>query len=253
MKIKNLAIIQARVGSTRLPGKVMLKIFNKTVLEHVVNRVKKSKKIDFVIVATTTNRLDSKISLLCKQKKIPVYRGDEEDVLDRYYQAAKIYQAENIIRITSDCPLIDPIIIDKVIRLHLKSGADYTTNTLKETYPDGEDVEVIKFATLKQAWERANLPSEREHVTPYIRKHSELFKIINLECEKNYCKKRWTLDNPEDFKFIIKIYENLYQKDHYFNVGKILRLLAQHPKLELINSYIKGNEGYAKSLKEDKK
>ncbi len=252
MKIKNLAIIQARVRSTRLPGKVLLKIFDKTILEHVVSRIKKCRLVNLVVVATTTNSADSKIASLCKKNKIPIYRGSEEDVLDRYYQVAKLYHAKNIIRITSDCPLIDPIIIDDVINAHLKYKVDYTSNTLLEKFPDGEDIEIFKFATLEKAWVNAKLKSEREHVTPYMRKHCEIFKLHSVGAKKDYSGKRWTLDEAKDFLFIEKIYKYLYKNSNYFGMKEILKLLYIRPELERINSNITRNEGYLKSLQNDK-
>lgn len=250
--MKTLAIIQARMNSTRLPGKVLMKISGKTVLEHVVKRVSQSKLIDEVVVATTINKSDLTIAALCKRLKVHIFRGSENDVLNRYYQTAKKYHADNIARITSDCPLIDPAIIDKVIKKHFDAGNDYTANTILETYPDGEDVEIFKNSALVQAWENARLLSEREHVTPYIKKHKEFFKLGNIKNVINLSKKRWTLDNKEDFEFIKKVYQYLYASDHFFSMEKILKCLEKHPELEFVNSHIKRNEGYTKSLNEDK-
>lgn len=247
-----LAIIQARIGSTRLPGKVLLDLEGKTVLERVYERVFASRKIDKVIVATTVSENDLKLVETCAKSGISVYCGSEEDVLDRYYQAAKLFGAKHIIRITSDCPLIDPAVIDDVIELYFRGKVDYALNTLKETYPDGEDVEVFSFKTLKKAWKEANLLSEREHVTPYIRNHPEYFSLANLEFNEDHSAKRWTLDNKEDYKLIKVIYANLYHENNLFSMQDILTFLSGHPELEEINSHIGRNEGYAKSLKEDK-
>ena len=181
MKNKIIVIIQARVGSTRLSSKVLLDLEGRTVLERVVERTKKSEFVSDVIVATTVAAADLKIADLCASKGIRAYRGSENDVLDRYYQAAKLFEASHVVRITADCPLIDPKVIDDVLKLHLKEKSDYTTNTIKETFPDGEDVEVFTFAALTKAWKDAALSSEREHVTPYIRNHPEIFKHSNLE------------------------------------------------------------------------
>lgn len=246
------AVIQARLGSTRLPGKVMLDLEGKRVLERVTERVKSSKLIDDVIVATTIKKEDLKIVNLCSNIGISVYCGSEDDVLDRYYQAARLFKVKHVVRITSDCPLIDPKIIDDVINLHLEEKADYTSNTLKETYPDGEDVEVITFETLKKAWRDSSLASEREHVTPYIRKNPDKFKLANLECRGKLYKKRWTLDNPEDYEFIKIIYKNLYNKNPIFGMEEILQFINEYPDIEKINKHILRNEGYIKSLKEDK-
>lgn len=247
-----LAVIQARAGSTRLPGKVLFDLEGKTVLEHVIERVKSSKCIDDIVVATTILKEDLKIVNICSGKGISVYCGSENDVLDRFYNTARLFNAENIARITSDCPLIDPQVIDEVIRLHLREKADYTSNTIKETYPDGEDVEVFTFEALEEAWENAGLVSEREHVTPYIRKNKR-FKHSSLEYSTDLSNKRWTLDNPEDYTFIKIIYKNLYSSSRIFNMDEILKFINNNPDIENINQSIKRNEGYLKSLKEDKK
>lgn len=252
MSVKNLAIIQARIGSTRLPGKVMLKIYKKTILEHVINRVKKSRLIDLIVVATTLSVKDMKIVKLCSSKNILVYCGESDDVLDRFYQVAKIIKPKNIIRITSDCPLIDSKIIDNVISAHLKSKADYTANTFLERFPDGEDVEVFKYSALQKAWEKAKLESEREHVTPFLRKHPEIFKHKSVVSKDDYHNKRWTLDEKKDFVFIKNIYKFLYLKNNFFGMKEILNLLKLHPELENINSKIIRNEGYGKSFRKDK-
>ncbi|GAI87236.1 unnamed protein product, partial [marine sediment metagenome] len=187
-----IAIIQARIGSTRLPRKVLMELEGKTVLEHVIERVKRSNLINDVVVATTILKDDLEIVKLCSNIGISVYCGSEENVLDRYYQTVRLFKAEHIVRITSDCPLMDPKIIDEAINLHLRKKADYTSNTIKETYPDGQDVEIFTFEALKKAWKNVNLASEKEHVTPYIRKNQS-FKIVSLEYEKNLFHKRWTL------------------------------------------------------------
>ncbi len=249
--MKIIAIIQARLGSTRLPGKVLLDLEGKTVLEHVIDRVKSSKFINDVVVATTIRKEDLKIVNICSINGISVYCGSENDVLDRFYQAARLFNAENIVRITSDCPLIDPFVIDEVIKLFLGEKADYASNTLKETYPDGQDIEIFTFEALKESWKNANLISEREHVTPHIRKN-QILKRVNLESRTDLSHKRWTLDNPEDYEFIKIIYKNMYNKNHIFNMDEILEFINNNPEIERINQSITRNEGYLKSLKEDK-
>ena len=247
-----MAIIQARISSTRLLGKVLKIIEGKTVLEHVINRVKAAKNLDDVIIATTVKKEDIKIVQLCANLGISVFCGSENDVLDRYYQTARLFKADHIVRITSDCPLIDPMVIDEVIELYFRKKADYASNTMIETYPDGLDTEVFSFKTLKMAWENAKLTSEREHVTPYIKKNPNIFKIANLKCEYNLNDKRWTLDEPEDFEFIKIIYKNLYHKNALFGMKAILNFLKKYPEIEEINKNIIRNEGYLKSLKEDR-
>ena len=169
-----LAIIQARMGSTRLPGKVLLSLEGKTVIEHVVERVKCAKLVDEVIVATSININNLPLIRVCAEKNIRVFCGSEEDVLDRFFQLAKLLVPAHIVRITADCPVIDPAIIDKIIATHFLENADYTSNTIDETYPDGLVIEIFTYKSLTQAWNEASLSSEREHVTPYIKKHPEL-------------------------------------------------------------------------------
>ena len=246
-----IAMIQARVGSTRLPGKVLLPLEKKTVLERVIERVQKSTKIDEVMVITTLNKADSEIVKACSNNGVRVFCGSEEDVLDRFYQAAKLLKPNHIVRITADCPLIDAAIIDQVIDKHLKEKNDYTSNVLKETFPDGEDNEIFTFESLKKSWKEANLSSEREHVTLYIRNHPEEFKLSNLECEVDLSDKRWTLDNEEDYQFIKNIYKSLPNKNN-FGMSDVLDLINKNKGLEEMNHHIERNEGYQKSLKEDK-
>ena len=246
------AIIQARTGSTRLPGKVLLRLEDKTVLEHVILRVEQSKRVDRVVVATTDSIVDIKIAELCKSLGVDCFCGSENDVLDRFYKAAKRFSADHIVRITADCPLMDHEIIDQVVGEHLLKQADYTSNTIKVTFPDGEDVEVFTFEALEKAWQEAKLVSEREHVTPFIRGRSDIFTFQSVENDVDLSSKRWTLDDPEDLEFARKIYETLYPQDNLFGLRKILDLLEEYPELEQINSHIGRNEGYKKSLREDK-
>ncbi|MDD4907492.1 MAG: glycosyltransferase family protein [Candidatus Omnitrophica bacterium] len=249
---KTIAIIQARTGSRRLPGKVLRLMAGKPVLEHIIDRVKGARRIQEVMVATTILKEDLNIVSLCAAKGVRVYCGSENDVLDRYYQAARLVQADNIVRITGDCPLIDPVIINKVINHHLRSRADYSANVLKHTFPDGEDVEVFSFNALEKAWKEARLLSEREHVTPYIWKNPRRFTLSGIEHQDDLSAKRWTLDNPQDLKFIDMIYRHLYGKKRSFGMTDVLKLLKSHPEYEMINAKISRNEGYAKSLKNDK-
>jgi spore coat polysaccharide biosynthesis protein SpsF (cytidylyltransferase family) len=252
MARKIICIIQARFNSIRLPGKVLLDLEGKTVLERVVERVSKSRFINDIIVATTTRKEDLKIVKLCSAKRIRVYCGSENDVLDRYFQVARLLKTTDIVRITADCPLIDPKIIDKIIQTHLTSKADYTSNTLKATFPDGQDVEIFTFRALKKAWEKARLSSEREHVTPFIKNNPRLFKLLNVEYAHDLSLKRWTLDENTDYKFIKLIYRYFSKKNKVFGMIEILQLIDLHPELEKINSHVERNEGYRRSLERDK-
>ena len=247
------AIIQARMGSTRLPRKVVKKIEGKTVLEHVIERTKRIKNCKKVILAVPNTKENDILERIGKKCNISVFRGSEEDVLDRYYQAAKLFKIDSIVRITADCPLIDPEIAEKVINLYLKGNYDYVSNTYPPTFPDGMDVEIFNFKSLKKAWKEAKLLSEREHVTSHITKNPKIFKIGNLVSEENLSHLRLTLDEKEDLILIRKIYKSLYNKNPFFGLKEIIKLFGKNPELIKINQKIKRNEGYLKSLKKDKK
>ncbi len=246
-----LAFIQARVGSTRLPGKVLLDLHGKPVLERVIERVQSAKGIDGVIVVTTLESKDIPVVRLCAERGIRVFCGSENDVLDRFYQAAKILGPDHVVRITADCPVMDPRVIEKVVGQHLASGADYTSNTLVERYPDGEDVEIVGFGALERAWKEARLNSEREHVTPYIRNHPDLFTLSSVVSEEDHSSCRWTLDTARDYEFLQRIYGELGNQEEFFGMDSILDLLDRKPELRGLNSGIERNEGFAKSLRED--
>lgn len=251
--MKTKAIIQARTGSTRLPRKVLLTIMGKPVLEYVVERARGAKTLDDVIIATTVDTDDSPIADIARKLGVDVYRGSENDVLDRFYQAARTFNLSHIVRITADCPLIDPGIIDAVVNYYRKCKADYCSNALEPTFPDGEDVEVFSFNALSAAWQNARLQSEREHVTPYIKKHPERFKLISFKNNFDLSAKRWTLDEKKDFQFIKSVLESLYPKSPMFTMDDVLAFVRKHPEMERLNSGIQRNEGYQKSLKEDSK
>ena len=224
------AIIQARMGSTRLPGKVMMEIVGKPMLWHIINRVKKAKLIDKIVVATTINEEDKKIVDLARAKEIECFAGSTEDVLDRYYQVAKKNKGDIIVRITSDNPLTDPEIIDEIIKFYLEreDDLDYASNTIDPTFPKGLNVEVFSFDALEQAWKEANKKSEREHVTPYIWKHHDKFKIANIKKEgENLSHLRWTVDYENDLKFVREVYRNLYNGDNFFLMQDVLGLLKR--------------------------
>lgn len=250
MAEKIVAMIQARMGSRRLPGKMSLPLGDSTVLEQVLDRVSRSEKLDEVVLVTTIDKSDLPLVRLCSQKNIRVFCGSENDVLDRYYQAAKIIKPDHVVRITGDCPLMDPDVIDCVIKRHLESNADYTSNVLKESYPDGLDVEIFSFAALKKSWEEAELKSDREHVTLYIRNNPESFKLLSVENETDLSSLRWTLDEEADYLFITKIY-NLLDKSDSYGMGSVLNIICSNPSLGEINNNITRNEGLMKSLKED--
>jgi len=248
----NMAILQARVSSTRLPGKVLKPIMGYPMLQRQIQRVQRAATIDFLVVATSTQDSDAPLADLCTKLGIPCFRGSLEDVLDRYYQAAKPYQPDHVIRLTGDCPLADPGLIDTIVNHHLKGGFDYTSNTIDPTYPDGLDVEVFTFAALTRAWNDARLLSEREHVTPFIKKNPDVFSISNVTGPVDYSHLRWTVDEPEDFQLITRIYEALYPQNPEFTTEQILDLFENHPEMLTINNTFDRDEGYKRSLLQDR-
>ena len=247
------AILQARTSSTRLPGKVLKPILGCSMLSLQIERIQRSKKIDKLIVATSNDRSDSDIDNLCINIQIPCFRGSLDDVLDRFYQTAMQYKLEHVVRLTGDCPLIDPEIIDDVIEFYLKGGYDYATNSMVPyTFPDGLDVEVFRFTVLEKAWHEALLPSYREHVTPFIRQHPEKFKVGHYKNEVDLSYLRWTVDEPEDFEFVSQIYKELYPQNPTFITEDILELINRKPSLLEINSHVERNLGAKKSAETDK-
>jgi spore coat polysaccharide biosynthesis protein SpsF len=239
--MKKVAIIQARMGSTRLPGKILKDIKGQPMLWHVIDRVNYSNLIDKIVIATTDNKEDDKIENFCKTNDINFYRGNQEDVLDRYYQTARIYQADLIIRITSDCPLIDPSIIDKIIEHYLnnKEKVDYVSNILERTYPRGMDVEVFSFRTLETAWQKAEQQYQREHVTPYICKNPDTFTMSHVKNEIDLSILRLTVDEEKDLELVRGIYKKLYNKNTVFYLEDIVKLFEEYPELKLINEEVK--------------
>lgn len=237
-------IIQARMSSTRLPGKVLMELpygGGVTVLEQVIRRVKKSKLIQKIIVATTVNEVDDKIVAVAKKEKVDYFRGSEDDILSRYYLAAKKNKLETVVRVTSDCPCLDWEIIDAMIKKHASSGADYTSNTVSRTFPRGLDVEVMEFSALKKAHERAMKPYEKEHVTPYVYEHPEIFKIEKLTAPpeiKKYVGARITLDTSEDYTLLCEIFDELYPRQPYFKAHEIIGLFKKKPWILLINQHV---------------
>lgn len=247
-----LAILQARISSSRLPGKVVKKILGKEMILYEIERLQQSKYIDKLVLATSIESTDDDLEDICNRNKIECFRGSLNDVLDRYYKCALSFNAKHVVRITGDCPLIDSEVVDKVIFEHLDSKSDYTSNTNPPTYPDGLDVEVMRFSVLEEAWKKATLKSEREHVTLYIRNNSNKFRQKNVENDKDLSNMRWTVDEPEDFEFVNNIISNLYLHNYAFNKNDILKYLDNHPEIKYLNSGFRRNEGLQKSLLNDK-
>ncbi|WP_425449713.1 cytidylyltransferase domain-containing protein [Dethiothermospora halolimnae] len=254
---KIVCIIQARMGSTRLPGKVIKKLSGKTVLSHVIDRVKQSKLIHDIVIATTENKKDSVIVEEAKKKHVKYLRGSEKDVLSRYYYAAKENNGDIVVRITSDCPLIDPLIIDKIIKKYKENEYNIITNggndLVERTYPRGLDVEVFSFDILKKAYLKAHKSYQREHVTPYMYENSK--NIYYFKNDIDYSKYRWTLDTKEDLQLIKNIYNNFYKGTHNFYFKDILKYIEENPQLSYINEHVNqkslekevSNEGAKKS------
>jgi len=248
--VKVVAIIQARMSSSRLPGKVLMPLANKPVLAHIVERLSYCKMIEKIVVATTDEVSDDLVADYCANNNIDCYRGSLEDVLDRYYQTAKIHHADPIVRITGDCPVIDPVVVDAVITGYL--SGEYDCYGLGGEFPDGLDCTVFSFSAIEKAWKEAKLQSEREHVGPYIENNPNLFKNGALELFQGLTQHRWTLDEPNDYKLLSKIFDELYRPDTPFLTHEILQFIQNNPELSVINSKIVRNEGYLKSLQEDK-
>jgi spore coat polysaccharide biosynthesis protein SpsF len=242
-KDKVVASIQVRTGSTRLPGKVLKKICNKPMLLLMLERLSKCELLDDIIIATTNNKNDDPIFELVKKHGYKVFRGDEFDCLDRHFQAVKNSNAKFICKITPDCPLIDPEIVDKVIRYFLenKNKFDFVSNTHPPTYPDGLDVEMFSSSALEKTWKEAKSKEEREHTTTYMWKNPSIFRIgsVIMPDKKNlFTKERWTVDYPEDFEFVKAIYENLYENGRIFLMDEIFEFLMKRKDIKKINHHL---------------
>ncbi|WP_078430397.1 cytidylyltransferase domain-containing protein [Alkalihalobacterium alkalinitrilicum] len=248
-----LAILQARISSTRLPGKVLQPILGTPMLLRQIERVSRSNTINQLIVATSNDPSDDPIEKVCIENRIKYFRGSLENVLDRFYQAALPFSPSNIVRITGDCPLIDPNLLDNIVKFHLDNQFQYTSNTIEQTFPDGLDIEVFEFFCLKKAWEEAELPSQKEHVTPFIYQNKDRFKVGSYKNDTDLSEYRWTVDEEIDFVLVNTIFEALYPVNPVFETMDILKFLDDHPHLKLINIMHKRNEGYEKSIIEESK
>lgn len=249
--MKTIVLLQARMGSTRLPGKVLKKLAGKSLLEHLVHRLQPSIYATQLVVATTTEPADDAIAEFCQEKNISFYRGSEWDVLDRFYQAALPYQPDNVVRLTADCPLNNYEVVDFVVSAFLKSGNDYYSNSNNEPdyLEDGFDVEVFTFRALETAWQEATLLSEREHVTPFV-KNSGKFSCGWKKFDPRYTHKL-SVDSPDDFAAVERIFE-YFADQPAFNLHHVVDLLNAHPEIMQLNASSEINSGYKKSLNEDK-
>lgn len=242
MKRNVVAVIQARMGSSRLPGKVLIEIEGKPILCHDIDRVSDAVTVDHIVIATTLKPNDDTIVAAIKgySPKISSYRGSEDDVLDRYYQAAKSAKADVIVRVTSDCPLIDPDILDRVVRLLLDDPSlDYASNVLgRLTFPRGLDVQAITMPALERIWKAATEAEDREHVTLYIRKHPEEFHTAKIQNETDLSTHRWTVDEEDDLRLVKELYRRLYPTKPNFRMDDVLSVLAAEPDLSSINRHV---------------
>jgi len=253
--IKIVTVIQARSGSSRLANKIFLTLTGKPLLYRMFERVAASELKGTIVIATTTESSDDNVESFCKDHKINIYRGHQTDLLDRHYQAAKIFSADAVIKIPSDCPLIDSKVIDKVIQFYLSNinNYDYVSNLHPATYPDGNDVEIMSFNALEKAWNNAEREFEREHTTPFIWENPDKFRIGNvlwetgLDYSMTY---RFTIDYPEDYEFIKKVYDELYPKKPDFSLEDILNLLNENKEIKKINSKYNGVNWYRNHLNE---
>jgi len=247
-----LAILQARITSQRLPSKVLMTILGRPMLELQIERILRCKKIDQLIVATSINQEDDPIDTLCKKMEISCFRGDLANVLDRFYQAARRYRPQHVVRLTGDCPLTDPMLIDELIEFYLARKCDYASNCQEPTLPDGLDAEIFTFETLAQTWQEAKLPSHLEHVTQFMYSQPQRFTIASYKYHQDLSRYRWVVDEPEDLEFVRKIYEKLYPSNPEFRTQDIIALLKRNKKLVEINQRFKRNEGIQQSIEKDR-
>lgn len=245
-----LVILQARTSSSRLPGKVLRPLMGRAMILRELDRLKECCEITQLVLATSTDPTDDELAQTVEAAGYDVYRGSLDDVLERYYHCAQRYMPTNVVRLTGDCPVIDPHIVDRVIAQHIAEHNDYTSTT--ERFPDGLDTEVMTYAALEKAYQEAALPSEREHVTLYIRRHPERFRVGTVDCAEDYGAMRWTVDEPQDFALIEKIYERLYPQHPDFAMEDILTLFCGDETLAHINQGIMRNEGLKKSIAAEK-
>jgi len=244
-----LAILQARTSSSRLPGKVLKPILGVPMLRLQLDRIARARSLDALVVATSVDPSDDALEALCADAGVACSRGSLNDVLDRFYQVAITYRPRAVVRLTGDCPLIDPNLIDRVVEFFGSGGFDIAGTA--ETYPDGLDTEVVRFDILEHAWRHATRPSDREHVTLMIHRQPEAFRVGRYPSPRDLSQMRWTVDEPEDFELVRRIYEALYPENPAFTTDDVLALLAAQPELLAINRGIMRNEGLQRSLAAD--
>ena len=243
-----IAVLQARMSSTRLPGKVLLRTCGKPLLQHQVERAMRAARLDAVVVATSTHASDDPLQAVCEAMGVPCHRGSLEDVLARFLGAAKPLAPAYVVRLTGDCPLTDPDVIDRVIATAHEAGVDYASNALQPTYPGGLDVECMRFEVLEAAAHEAAKKFEREHVTPFIHSQPQRFNLRSVQNDKDLSAMRWTVDEPADFVFVSQVYEHLYHREPDFRLADVLALLEREPQLARINQGLVRNASYARDV-----
>ena len=249
--MKATAIVQARIGSKRLPGKVLKPILGRPMLWHILQRLSAASRLKNTVVATSGEEGDAAIRQFCREFGYPVFCGSEHDVLDRFYRAAVQFEADPVVRVTADCPFVDPQVVDSVLALQQIGGYDHVGVAAgagalllpRGRYPRGLDAECFGFSCLERAWREATDSTDREHVTPFMWRNPSSFRLGRLLSNKDYPHLRWTVDNPADFQLVRKVYEALYQRDRTFLMDDILNYLSRHPELVLINQKFIGREG----------
>lgn len=247
-----LAVLQARMSSSRFPGKVLAPpLLGEPMLFRQIERIRRARSLGDLVVATSTDDSDLPLAEACAARGVKVARGSLGDVLDRFVTAARPFAPEAVVRLTGDCPLADPAVIDAVVARYRAGTFAYASNVEPPTYPDGLDVEIVRMDALERAHRDARLPSEREHVTPYVRNHPELFQRANVESPVNLSHLRWTVDEPADLAFVEEVYRRLYPANPAFTTRDILELLDRNPKLADINAGFERNAGMATSLAAD--
>jgi spore coat polysaccharide biosynthesis protein SpsF len=242
-------VVQARAGSTRLPGKVLLPLGGQTVLERLLERVQRARQAGLVVLATTTDRRDDQFEGLAQRAGVLCFRGHPTDLLDRHYQAAARLGAGHVVKIPSDCPLIDPAVIDRVLETYLGAGCfDYASNLHPATYPDGNDVEVATFAALETAWREASTPVDREHTTPFLWRQPDRFRIGNIRCTAGdfAASHRVVLDYREDYDVIGAVFDGLHGLEPHFGALDVVRFLDAHPEIAALNAHWRGDSWYAR-------
>ena len=255
-KEKIVAIIQARMGSSRLPGKVLKEVNGVPLLKYQFERVKQSLFIFETVIATTVREENDVIAEFCEQNQISCFRGSEDDVLSRYYECAREYKADIVVRLTADCPLIDPQVIDEVVKIYMENDYDFVANTAPPegfTYPEGMDVEVFSFKLLERAVREAEKPSEREHVTHFFWQNPQLFSTYRIDLDKDFSSYRLTVDYQEDLDVTESVIHGLYPKDPLFSMHDMIKFLDANPVIKEKNSCFRSNTGWQSAFQKDKK